>query len=154
MNHHALASALLLMTLSWCGAGPDEAIPKDLQTLQGSWVLDEMEVDGIKVEPAKLKGTTVTITGDSYVSVAGKRKQEVTLRLDPTQDPKHLDMIFRSGPNKDKVHRGIYRILPDGRFQISRGLNPEQERPREFATWPGTSCFVATWRRGSGVVSK
>lgn len=147
MNRLALVSAFLLSTLSWCGAGTEVAVSKDLKALQGTWQLDEMEVDGIKVEPAKLKGTTVTIKGNVYVSVAGKRKQEVTLRLDPTQDPKHLDMIFRSGPNKDKVHRGIYRILPDGRFQISRGLNPEQERPREFATWPGTSCFVATWRR-------
>ena len=65
----------------------------------------------------------------------------------PTKDPKEIDMLFLDGANKDGTLKGIYKILATDSFQIVRGLAPEQNRPRDFATWPDTNYFLITWKK-------
>jgi uncharacterized protein (TIGR03067 family) len=138
----------VLLAFSLLGAQPnaDSAVKKDLKALEGTWVMAGLEVNGIDVPVNKLDGTELTIKDDLYALKAKDKVFKVVLKLDPSKDPKEIDMIFQEGANKDKVHKGIYKV-EKGQFKICRGLNPEQHRPNQFATWPNTNYFVATWKR-------
>ena len=140
-----IGGCLLLLVVLGAQGDPDQAIKQDLKALQGTWVLTAMEANGIEVPPAKLQGTEMTIKDDQYIVKVKDREFKVTLKLDPTKDPKEIDMIFQEGANKEKVHKGIYKIEKD-EFKLCRGLNPDQERPNQFGTWPNTNVFMATWK--------
>ncbi len=128
-------------------ASQDNAAEKDLKLLQGNWTMAALEVNGAEVPPNKLEGTVLTVKDNQYIiKVKDKLTTTALLELDPVKTPKELNMTPQDGPNKDKLHKGIYKIEGDT-FKMARGLNPDQERPSQFATWPGTNYFVVTWKR-------
>jgi uncharacterized protein (TIGR03067 family) len=124
----------------------DDQVKKDLEQLQGTWIISELEIDGQRVDTSKLEGTKLTFKGDKYVVTVKDQSFEVTVTLDPTTKPKSVDMVFTDGPNKGKVHKGIYEIEGDT-FKLCRPLNPESDRPRDFGTWPNTGVFYVIWKR-------
>lgn len=123
-----------------------DAAKKDLDRFQGEWVIGALEVNGQDVSADKLVGTALTVKGDEYSVKVKDTTIRCKLTLDPAKDPKEIDMLFLDGANKDKTQKGIYRFK-DETFQISRGIDPAQNRPREFATWPDTNYFVVTWKK-------
>jgi len=126
-------------------AGDDAA--KDLKAMQGSWVMVELEVNGQKVPMDKLEGAVLTVKGGMYSVKVKKRDPQIcTITLDAKKSPRHIDMVFQEGEKKDKLHKAIYRF-DGGKLHIARGLNADQERPDQFATWPDTNYFVVTWQR-------
>jgi len=125
----------------------DDAAKKDLKLLQGTWVMAGLEVNGADVPANKLEGTVLTIKDDRYIiKIKDKVINEAIIELDPAKSPKELNMTPHEGSNKDKLHKAIYKIEGDT-FKMARGLNPDQERPNQFATWPGTNYFVVTWKK-------
>ena len=141
MRHVIAALSLLLLA----GAPQDQA-KKDLQRLQGTWIMVALEVDGKLVGEDKLKDTTLVIKGNKYITRVREREIETTFTLDPSKKPKAIDMVFADGDKKDKVLKGIYEIDGDT-LRICRGLSPEGDRPAQFGTWPDTGIFVVTWKR-------
>lgn len=123
-----------------------DAAQKDLQALQGEWTMAALEVNGQDVPPDRLGNTTVRIKGSDYVIKIKDKTFPVVVKLDPSRDPKEMDMVPQDGAAKDKVHKAIYKIEKDT-FILCRGLNPDQDRPREFATWPNTNYFVVKWKK-------
>src|SRR5438132_14272512 len=125
----------------------DDAAKNDLKLLQGTWVMAGLEVNGMDVPATKLEGTVLTIKDDRYiVKIKDKVINEAIIEIDPGKNPKELNMTPQEGSNKDKLHKAIYKIEGDT-FKMARGLNPDQDRPNQFATWPGTNYFVVTWKR-------
>lgn len=124
----------------------DEKAKKDLQQLQGAWLMAKLEIDGERVPEEKLRDTRLVIKGNKYTVTIKDKKFETTLTLDPTQEPKHVDAVFADGPTKDKVHRGIYEWKGDT-FRLCRNFNPDADRPTEFATSPNTGNFTVLWKR-------
>jgi len=148
MTRSATWTALILALggVAWAGAG-DDAAKKDLKALQGAWVIAALEVNGMEVAADKLEGTVLTIKDDRYiVKIKDKVINTAVIELNPKKDPKELNMTPQEGAAKDKLHKAIYKIEGDT-FKMARGLNPEQDRPDQFATWPGTNVFVITWKR-------
>lgn len=135
--------ALFLLTLQDAG---EEKAKKDLAKLQGTWTMAALEVNGKDVPLDKLQGTTLTVKGHDYRVKVRDKTLSCTIRLDPAKDPRAIDMTFTEKGSPDKLHKGIYKVDGDT-FTIARGLNPEQERPNQFATWPDTNYFVVTWKR-------
>jgi uncharacterized protein (TIGR03067 family) len=119
---------------------------KDLERLQGAWVMESLEIDGEQVPAEKLAGTTLTMSGNKYIVTVKGKMHETVITLDPAKKPKAIDMVFAEGPNKDKVHRGIYDLQGDT-FKICRGQGPEAERPTEFATEASSGKFIVVWKR-------
>ena len=143
-----LASITILL---FAGAAPvfaqGDAAKKDLKLLQGTWVMAALEVNGTDVPASKLEGTVLTIKDDRYtVKVKDKLVTTAVIELDAKKDPKELNMTPQDGDKKDKLQKALYKIEGDT-FKMARGLNPEQERPHQFATWPGTDYFVVTWKK-------
>jgi uncharacterized protein (TIGR03067 family) len=138
----AAASVILFA----CLAGAQEAAKKDLAALQGKWVMVALEVDGKLVPEDKIKDTFLIIKDNTYTTEVKGKSHETTFTLDPAKKPKAIDMVFTEGDKKDRVLRGIYMIEGDT-LKVCRGLQPDQERPTEFGTWPNTNLFLVTWKR-------
>lgn len=124
---------------------PDQA-KKDRERLQGAWVMAALEVDGKLVPADKLKDTTLLIKGNKYITRVKDRQFETTFTLDPGKSPRAIDMVFTDGANKGQVLKGIYSVEGDT-LKVCRGLQPKQDRPTQFGTWPNTGLFLVTWKR-------
>ena len=105
-----------------------------------------LEVDGKPIPEDKLESSTLTIKGDKYSIKVKDDTYQCTIKLDPTKDPKQIDMTFLDGPNKDKTGKGIY-VLEKDTFKICRALDPGKDRPQNLGTWPDTGVFMVTWKR-------
>src|SRR5206468_9548895 len=62
-----------------------------------SWVMAGLEVNGVEVPEKKLAGTTLVIKGDKYTVKVKDTSHETTIKIDPTTDPKAIDMLFPNG---------------------------------------------------------
>lgn len=136
----------LLPALLLIAAEPTKEAKKDLEKLQGEWVMASLEVDGKEVPLEKLQGTTLTIKGDKYIVDVKGKKHEVTITLDPGQKPSAIDMAFPDGPNAPKIGKGIYKI-EGNTWVLCRAQATENDRPTQFGTWPNTGIFQVTWQR-------
>ena len=123
----------------------DDRAKEDLKRMQGTWTMAALEVDGKDVPAAKL-GAELVVKGDRYAVTNKGRTIECKLRLDPGKDPRAVDMVFDEPGGGEKILKGIYVIESDT-LKVARGLDAKQERPGQFATWPGTTYFVVTWKR-------
>ena len=137
----------LLLGLTLVQPANEEKAKKDLERMQGSWTMHALEVNGKPVPEDKLKDTTLTVKGDDYrTTIKDKTPPGFQLKLDPSKNPKAVDMVQKQPDGTEKVIKGIYTFENDT-LKICRGLNPQQERPNQFATWPETSYFVVTWKK-------
>ena len=137
---------LLMVLVVSCPCALAEPPKKDHDLLQGRWVMAALEVNGKLVPEERLRDAFLEIKGDKYITTTKNRSIETRFTLDPSKKPKTIDMVFTDGEKKGKVHKGIYELTGDT-LKICRGLEANQERPTELATWPGTNVFLVTWKR-------
>lgn len=146
MHYQALSMLPILLLMLAQPAGEAKA-KKDLEWMQGNWVIQSLEINGKEVGVQQLEGTVLTVKGDEYhTKIKDKQLFGFRLTLDANQDPRALDMTSLKPGEMDKVHKAIYVVDKDT-FKMCRGLNPDQARPNQFATWPDTNYFVVTWKR-------
>jgi uncharacterized protein (TIGR03067 family) len=136
---------LCLAALLLVAADGPELAKKELAALEGTWTMASLEVEGQQVSEDRLGGE-LTIKEGKYIVTTRGKPHETLITFDPTKKPKHIDMVFTEGPNKDKTHRGIYEVEGDT-FKVCRSIDPEFSRPTEFATSPGTGLFLVVWKR-------
>jgi uncharacterized protein (TIGR03067 family) len=123
-----------------------DAATADLKKLQGTWVMVELEINGQRIPEEKLKDTTLVIKDDKYITRIKDKTHETTFNLDPSKDPKEIDMFFPDGVNAPKVSKGIYRLDGDT-FKLCRAQAPGEDRPRDFVTTADSGLFVVVWKR-------
>jgi uncharacterized protein (TIGR03067 family) len=124
----------------------DDPAAKDLERLQGTWAIESLEINGKQEPEERTKDTKLTVKGDKYVVKVRDKEFEVTIKLDPTKKPKHIDMVPADGPAQGKTHPGIYAV--DGeRFKLCRGQAPDKERPADFGSWPDSGVFYIVWKK-------
>ena len=127
-------------------AGDDNA-RKDLEKMQGQWIMQGLEINGKDVPLDKLGDTLLTIKGDVYrTTIKDKDLLGFRIKLDPSKEPKTIDMIKKEPDGTEKVYKGIY-AFENGVFKMCRGIEASQNRPNQFATWPDTGYFVVTWKK-------
>ncbi len=122
-----------------------------LQELQGDWILESVEMAGMKREgeqlPIRFRGMKQSIRGDrvTVTRVDGK-SFECRLTLNAATEPKQLDMVMiAAGENqsKSRTAKCIYKIA-DGKLIMAEG---KTSRPTSFETGPDTSAKVSTFTR-------
>jgi uncharacterized protein (TIGR03067 family) len=126
---------------------PADPVARDLEKLQGDWLLIVYELNGEKMPEEKWKDTRSTITGDKHRIVSGTGDiLEATIKLDPTKKPKAVDAaISLGGAYKGKTRLGIYEIEDDQvKFCMAQ---PGKERPESFTTRPGSGDSLGIWKR-------
>jgi uncharacterized protein (TIGR03067 family) len=129
------------------GAGaPQKDAPKNQDVVQGTWKLIAGEADGKALPEKQLKDGKLVIKGDHYaVTLAHKGTVTGTEKLDPTKEPKTIDIKDASGPNKGKTCLGIYELKGE-EFRVALAP-PGKPRPTKFATAPDSGRWMHVWKR-------
>ena len=109
---------------------PSEAVKKDLELLQGSYTAESIQMgEGPGLKPEALKSFPLKIEGDSWTLGNSLRTK---IKLDPTQNPKHLDMLVDIGGEKPRLIRCIYEYKDDT-LTVGRAYQQvDGERPTKF----------------------
>jgi RNA polymerase sigma-70 factor (ECF subfamily) len=143
-----IARVALGSLIFFCLLGADEPTKeakKELELLQGDWVQVWSEVRGkrhtsmsevsltIKEDQwiVKLKNGMSKVEGDSVVKTKDGIEITSTIKIDPSQDPKAIDLKTTTG-GKEKITLNIYKLDGDT-LTVCKTVNGK-ERPTEFKT--------------------
>ena len=120
---------------------------KDLEALQGAWIVTSLEMEGQTTPPEMLKESQVVVQGNRFTSTGMGARYEGTLLADASKAPAHLDMHFEWGPEQGNTNLGIYEIHGDEwRLCIAtRGV----VRPQTFTSKPGSGIALETLVRSA-----
>ena len=114
-------------------------------TLEGTWVVKAIEVDGKPSPPAEFQGSKLIVKGERLTLIDRGAPEEMTFRTDPGRRPAHLDLTMLDGLRKGKTLQLIYALEGD---TLKLGVIPgSNARPAEFRTGKGSSMRVITLRR-------
>ena len=119
----------------------------DLQNIQGEWQAVGLEDDGRTIPAAKVKQTTVTVSGQGYtLRQGGQVISGVIARIDPSANPATID--FRRARGSDgpgQSYRGIY-LLEGDEFSVCVAP-PGKARPTDLDSGRGSGCWLYLLRR-------
>jgi uncharacterized protein (TIGR03067 family) len=118
---------------------------RDLDSLQGSWTVTTLEVDGQAMPAGMLGGVRIVVAGNRFTSSGMGAVYEGILELDASASPPRLDMKFDAGPEKGNTNLGIYQLEGDTwkLCLATRGT----VRPASFASTPGSGFALETLQR-------
>jgi uncharacterized protein (TIGR03067 family) len=122
----------------------EDAAKKDLQRLEGDWVMVSGEQEGEKLPEQMIKESRLTMKGNTHTVKFGEETMKGTHKLDPTKKPKTID-AQHEGSSKDQTMLGIYELKGD-EFKVCFSA-PGKDRPTEFTSKSGTGQFVHVWKR-------
>lgn len=141
-----VALAMLPLTIR---AGDDKAVKKEIDKIQGTWIMAELRYNGRDLsgdDKSKFKlvfkGDTAVVEG---VEELTKEYAKVSFKFDPAAKPKIVDLKILSGSQKDAVIEGIYE-LNDKEFKICANVFGNN-RPSEFAAPEGSSSVLVVLKR-------
>ncbi len=119
---------------------------KELQKLQGEWLLKKVESAGKKVENIDEK-VVLEIKGNKWI-FTGQLKGEI-IALDPATDPKCLDIKSVEKGRKGQVDEAIYKIDGDT-LTICLYQGKGKQRPTRFeATAEQPDTILVVFRKAT-----
>ena len=123
-----------------------EAARKDLERLQGTWVVVSMEREGEAIPQEELKGRTCVYEKDSFTLRSGDQpRRRGIVTLDASRKTKAINTWDMDGPYADATVPGIYDLNGDTlKLCFSR---PGAERPAEFTTKSGSGLILVVYQR-------
>ena len=143
---NAPGPVVLILAALPCTPAHAAADPAADRTIEGTWVCTSAVVDGKPLAEKVVKELRLTITADRYKTV---RADEVlfdsTYTVDPSKDPKQIEMIATEGDAAGKPALGIYAV--DGDTLRMCYVLPGGERPKTFESKAGSKAFLVTWKR-------
>ncbi len=118
---------------------------EDKKTMEGTWLPSSAELAGEKFDDKVLKTIKLVLKDDKYTVTVGEVTDKGTATLDPSKDPKTMDITGTDGPNKGKTFLCIYELKEDS-LKVCYDLSGKK-RPTEFATKPDSSLYLVTYKR-------
>jgi RNA polymerase sigma-70 factor (ECF subfamily) len=123
-----------------------EAGKKELERLEGTWVMVSRESKGIKQGGEDLKDWQVTIKGNEWMNTRPGGMEKATIVIDASKDPKAIDLAFQFPMGRKILTRGIYQLsrTTEGEtLTLHRVDQPGLPRPKDFkASERGGIVFV------------
>lgn len=119
----------------------------DLELLQGSWDVSELEMEGQTISGGMLANARVVITGNRFSSIGMGAVYEGTVTLNASASPRQLDMKFEAGPEKGNTNYGIYELDGDA-WKICLATR-SKVRPSTFSASAGSGFVFETLTRGA-----
>ncbi len=142
---------VMLLTLKRRPTAADRT-QEDRQRLQGAWEVVALERNGTKApEGEKPLGARVVFKEDRLVNhFNDNNPMEADYKIDAGQDPGHIDVTPRDGPEqeKGKTFHGIYRLKGDT-LTLCLSARPDGDRPTEFKTAEGSDTVLFTLKRAA-----
>jgi len=140
------AACLLALALVPAAGGRAETPDKELKKFTGTWQAVSIVEDGKEAPKSGVDKVTLTVKGEHYtLKTHGGEVIEGTHKLDPSKSPRAIDALRSSGPDKGKTILGIYE-LTDDTFKVCFAP-PGKDRPREFASKPGSGDRLIVMKR-------
>jgi uncharacterized protein (TIGR03067 family) len=144
------ATALVLVAGLLTAAADDkqEATKKDRELMQGHWTVVSLVRNGMDVPQAQ--GIKVSIDADGNAAHLPSEKEPMPdlkgkITIDPSKNPKTIDLVVVEGSRKGQTMAGIYEIDGDT-LRICRP-GPGKDRPTEFSSKEGSGCDIITYKR-------
>lgn len=125
--------------------GDDAKAKDDGRKLQGTWKPATAELAGKPFPDEVLQTMKLVVSDGKYTVTVGERTDEGTLKLDPAQEPRALDIVGSKGPNQGKTILAIYE-LTDTTLRVCYDLSGKA-RPKEFKTKADTQLFLVEYKR-------
>jgi uncharacterized protein (TIGR03067 family) len=118
---------------------------QDIDLLQGSWSITSLAMDGQEMSSDMFASGGIVVKGNRFTSIGMGAEYEGTLELDPSTNPRQLNMRFDLGPEKGNVNLCIYEIVGDDWKMCiaTRG----SLRPSTFISTPGSGFAVEVLQR-------
>lgn len=117
----------------------------EMKWLGGEWTVRHAETNGESLlTKEELKDARVVFK-DNKAEVKGFEVsyfRDFAFRLDPTKQPKEIDVTFTAGPEKGVTVEGIYIIRKDEMRICLRLMTPELGRPKGYFTGSGTTLYT------------
>jgi uncharacterized protein (TIGR03067 family) len=141
-----LCPLVVLLWLLAPAAAQDAALGAELARQQGVWRTSTSIYNGQEASAETVRSITRTVEKDHVVwKRDGKSFAGTRIVLDPSRDPKAIDVIPDGGPNRDERVLGIYKLEGD-RLTICMAA-PGKPRPSEFKAEKGNGCTLRTFVR-------
>jgi uncharacterized protein (TIGR03067 family) len=140
-----ISLAALLVALQLAAAGDGE---KGDKALQGTWKAVKATVSG--KEDKEAGKYRLIFKGDKFtLEYAGKAVAKGQIKLDPSKNPKYIDLAIEKGKDdadKGKTIWGIYKVDGDKLTwcSVTSGMN---DRPTEFEPKMGSPRLLMTLQR-------
>lgn len=107
------------------------SVKEDLQRLQGTWQVEEWAEGGKASTAVELKKRSAFFGGNVFIFRRdGKVHQAGAVQIDPSKDPRTMNLSIKEGAGKDGVMLGVYAFEGDS---LKLCFDPEgQTRPGGF----------------------
>ena len=105
-----------------------------------------VERGGQKAEDDRIKGIKLIIAGDKITLKTPNGDNESAYKLDASMKPRAIDIIPTDGTAKGRPRPGIYELDGDT-FKLCYSLEPDKDRPKEFATKSGARQMFMILKR-------
>jgi uncharacterized protein (TIGR03067 family) len=153
MRRHALVLSTIALLVSGSNFAADnsmqELIDNDYQRLSGIWTLSYGAVDGKPVPEEVRKQTKLITDRDKFSLSTGAQtgtSEAGTFTIDPRKNPKTVDSVQGTGPDKGKIFLGIYEIIDDNHKRAC-WAPAGKPRPNDFTSTPGSGHILQVWER-------
>jgi uncharacterized protein (TIGR03067 family) len=120
----------------------------ELASLQGTWEIVALEVDGSTLPEGAFAGSRIVVKGNSFATISMGATYGGTLGVDAAKTPKTLDLSFKSGPEKGNTSLAIFEL--DGDTWTLCLTVTAKKRPTAFATKAGSGLALETLKRQTG----
>jgi uncharacterized protein (TIGR03067 family) len=151
MSRLAVSILLGILALVAAGQAGDDAKQKAIkdtwQKRNGTWEPVSFVNDG-KETPVPKDGKFVLVYKDeTYTDLyEGKVVGEGLSKVDPTQDPKALDILPKVGAGQKQMTILAIYELKDDELRVCM-VGPGKERPKEFSAKEGSGQMLFTFKR-------
>jgi uncharacterized protein (TIGR03067 family) len=105
---------------------------KELKSLEGKWVVERLEANGEKHKPGADERMDLTIDGTKW-SFHPNQEQGEVVALDPSCNPKVIDLKSVRAGRKPFVREGIYKRDGDTLIMVVY-QGKDKKRPTSFDT--------------------
>ena len=115
---------------------------KELEKLNGTWVVSSAETGGAKIPNDVIKEFKLTIRDGTFTARLGGDERKGTLRINTAKKPMEMNIIVETGTEK-KAQLAIFD-LQAGVLKVCLGDMEKMERPTDFETKskPGSTLLV------------
>jgi uncharacterized protein (TIGR03067 family) len=129
------------------GDTKDEATKKDRKRMEGTWRATALIVNGETFTQENANALTVVNGADGtwIIRDRGTEKSKGTSTIDPTENPKTIDITPSVGDDKGITYLGIYELGENTRKVCV--APPGKARPKDFTSTAGSGHILVTFER-------